>query len=201
MKKAFFALSLALIVLVSCKKEGDQTPEDTNETYIDASSKTTWNYYSFSDDKIVGTGEETEEDNRKWFARTDWDIAINTYTIRSNSGEATTAKANGGVYICDSSVSFNSLNALPAGAQFVTDKTVISSGMGGETRVICSEATVIVFKTDEQGNKIMPPVYLQAPVYIFRKADGKEIFKVQFTQYQNENKVSGHVKFYSKQIK
>ena len=35
----------------------------------------------------------------------------------------------------------------------------------------------------------------EAPVYIFRTADGSAYFKVEFTQYQDENKVTGHVRF------
>lgn len=202
MNKVFLALSIALVALVSCSKDDGQPVLETTETYINATSNTTWNYYSFSSGKLVGTGEETTQDNDTWFARTDWDIAINKYNVRTNSGTATAVGANGGVYICALSVAFNSLNALPGGVQFVADKAVTSSGMGGSvTTTIRSQASVILFKTNDDGSMIMPPVYLQAPVYVFRTADGKEYHKVQFTQYQDENKVSGHVKFYSAQIK
>lgn len=201
MKKVFLALSIALVALVSCSKDDDQPVLETTETYINATSNTTWNYYSFSTGKLVGTGEETAQDNDTWFSREDWDIAINKYNIRTNSGAATTVGANGGVYTCASSISFNSLNALPSEAQFAEDKAITSSGMGGDVTIVRSEATVILFKTNDDGSMIMPPVYLQAPVYVFRTADGKEYYKVQFTQYQDENKASGHVKFYSAQIK
>ena len=53
---------------------------------------------------------------------------------------------------------------------------------------------------NEDGSLVMPPVYLKAPVYIFRTADGARCFKVEFTQYQDEDKVSGHVKFNYAQI-
>lgn len=202
MKKVFLGLLLAIMGFTSCEKESGETTTETKEVYINATSSTTWNYYSFSTDKIVGTGAETTEDNAKWFARTDWDIAVNKYNVRTNSGAATTAGATGGAYTCAASVEFNSLTALPAEAQFVADKAVTSSGMAGSvTTTIRSEASVILFKTNEDGSMIMPPVYLQAPVYIFRTAGGSEYFKVQFTQYLDDNKVSGHVKFYSAQIK
>lgn len=198
MKKLFLALSIALVAFAACSKDETPVVEETNEVYINATSSTVWNYYSFSTGKLVGTGEEDAE----WFARSDWDIAINKYNIRTNSGEATTKGAKGGVYTCGASVDFNSLTALPAEAQFATDKAVTSSGMGGSvTTTIRSDASVIMFKTNEDGSMIMPPVYLQAPVYIFRTAAGNEYFKVQFTQYLDENKVSGHVKFYSAQLK
>lgn len=201
MKKVFLALSVALATLAACSKDDAPTAEEAQEVYLNATSNTTWNYYSFSAGKLVGTGEETTEDNAKWFARTDWDIAINKYNIRTNSGAATTAEALGGVYTCGPSIAFNALTALPAEAQFAVDKAVTSSGMGGDVTTVRSEATVIVFKTNDDGSMIMPPVYLQAPLYIFRTANGNDCFKVQFTQYLDENKVSGHVKFYSAQIK
>lgn len=203
MKQLFLALSFALIALTSCKKD-DNSPQQEQplEVYVDATSKTTWNYYSLSDNKIVGTGEETVQDNEKWFARTDWDIAINKYNVRTNSGAATTAQASGGVCTLGSGVAFESLGQLPSDAQFLSDEAVTSSGMGGaQTTTIYSKASVIVFKTNDDGSMIMPPVYLQAPVYVFRTADGERYFKVQFTQYLDQNKVSGHVKFYSAQIK
>ena len=132
---------------------------------------------------------------------TDWDIAINRYSIRTNSGEASSTGAKGGVYTFDSTVTFDSVAEVPAGATFSTDKAVTSEGMGGTTTTVKSEATVILFKTDAEGNKVMPPVYLQAPVYLFRSADGNHCYKVLFTQYQDENKESGHVIFSFAEVK
>lgn len=198
MKKVFLTLALAIVALVACTKNDESTKgtEETKEAYIDATSKTAWNYYSLTEGKLVGTGEDNS-----WFLRTDWDFAINRYFIRTNSGAATEANAKGGVYTFPVSVAFNSVTALPEGVQFVADKAITSEGMGGATTVIRSEAEVILFKKNEDGSTMMPPVYLQAPVYIFRTADGAQYYKIQFTQYQDDNKVSGHVKFYSTQIK
>ena len=119
----------------------------------------------------------------------------------TNSGEASSTGAKGGVYTFDSTVTFDSVAEVPAGATFSTDKAVTSEGMGGTTTTVKSEATVILFKTDAEGNKVMPPVYLQAPVYLFRSADGNHCYKVLFTQYQDENKESGHVIFSFAEVK
>lgn len=73
--------------------------------------------------------------------------------------------------------------------------------MGGTTTTVKSEATVIRFKTNADGSLVMPPVYLQAPVYLFRSADGEKTYKVLFTQYKNDESESGHVQFDWKQIK
>ena len=115
------------------------------------------------------------------------------YNVRTNSGAATSVGAKGGVYV--SSESFDALKKLPEGIKFEEDVVVTSTGMGGTTSVVQSTATVIEFQRNEDGSMVMPPVYLKAPVYIFRSADGKKCFKLEFTQYQDENKESGHVKF------
>lgn len=204
MKKVLLALSIVFISLVSCSKDEDSTQNlgKTKETYIDASSKTTWNYYSFSEKKIVGTGEENDVDNESWSKRSDWDFAVCRYSIRTNSGASTSISSQGGVYTFNSSVSFSSVSEVPENATFVADRLIATEEMNGTTtNTVKSEATVIVFKKNEDGSLVMPPIYLQAPVYIFRTANGEQYYKVQFTQYQNENSVTGHVKFYSEEVK
>ncbi len=193
MKKSILIIAaLASLALLSCEKN-QQPGGETSEAYIDATSKTTWSYFSLSESKVMGTGEENDSDNAAWAARTDWDFAVCRYNIRTNSGKATSVGAKGGVYV--SSETFESLKSVPKDAIFQADDVVTSSGMGGTTSVVKSSATVITFMTNEDGSKVMPPVYLKAPVYIFRTADGKKHFKVEFTQYQNEDKETGHVKF------
>lgn len=166
---------------------------------MDATSKTTWTYFSLSKGEVIGTGAESEADNAAWAARTDWDLAVCRYNIRTNSGTSSSTGANGGVYT--STMTFEGLSSIPADAAFEADKLVTSSGMGGEKTVSESSATVITFKTNADGSKVMPPVYLKAPVYVFRTADGGSAYKVEFTQYQNEDKVTGHVKFRFAKIK
>ena len=145
------------------------------------------------------TGAESEADNAAWAARTDWDMAVCRYNIRTNSGTSSSTGANGGVYT--STLTFEGISSIPADAAFEADKLVTSSGMSGEKTVSESSATIITFKTNADGSKVMPPVYLKAPVYVFRTADGGSAYKVEFTQYQNEDKVTGHVKFRFAKIK
>ena len=196
----FLTATLFAFALSSCSKPDDDnnnSSEDTtvSEVSINATSSTAWNYYSFAEDKVVGSADESEENNAVWAARKDWDIAIRRYNIRTNSGEFTSVNAKGGVYTFDKNTSFASVSSLPNGARFVEDKIITSTGMGGSSSVIRSEATVILFKENEDGSLVMPPVYLPAPVYIFRTADGNHYYKVEFTQYKDENDVAGHVKF------
>ncbi len=192
MKKSILLIAAAVLAFAACNKT-EQFSREAEEAYIDATSKTTWTYFSLSAGELVGTGEENESDNAAWAARTDWDFAVCRYNVRTNSGKATSVGAKGGVYVSDQK--FDALTGVPQDAVFETDEVVTSRGMSGVTSVVQSKATVITFMTNEDGSKVMPPVYLKAPVYIFRTADGEKCFKVEFTQYQDENKVTGHVKF------
>jgi len=193
MKKSILLIAAATLAFAACNKNEEPFSREAQEAYIDATSKTTWTYFSLAEGAVVGTGEENEADNAAWAARTDWDFAVCRYNIRTNSGKATSVNAKGGVYT--SSETFAALTKLPQDATFVADDVVTSRGMSGETSVVESLATVITFMTNEDGSKVMPPVYLKAPVYVFRTADGEKCYKVEFTQYQDENKVTGHVKF------
>ncbi len=204
MKKIFALLAISMFAFVGCSDDDDNTPapgSTVQEAYVDASAKKMWTYFSLKDNKVVGTGAEDAAADAEWAKRTDWDLAINRYMIRTNSGAATTVAAQGGVYTCGENVTFAGLTAVPAGAQFEADEEVTSQGMGGETTVVKSKATVIVFKKNPDGSLVMPPVYLKAPVYIFRTADGKSTFKVDFIQYKNEEGKSGYVKFQHAEIK
>jgi hypothetical protein len=197
MENAIYLLAFAMITLASCSKDDVPEPKtgETKTVNIDATSKTTWHYYSFSEEKVIGTGEEYASSNASWFARTDWDIAIQRYSVRTNSGDATTIGSKGGVYTCDENVEFATLEEVPAGAVFETDNTITKSSHGSTYEIILSTAQVIQFKTNADGSLVMPPVYLPSPVYIFKTADGEDTYKVNFTQYANADGVTGHVEF------
>ena len=199
MKKTIYLLAFALFILASCEKETNDDPKpktgETKTISIDATSRTSWHYYSFSKEKVIGTGEEDSTSNASWFARDDWDIAIMRYSVRTNSGDATTVGAKGGVYTCDEDIKFATLEEVPGGAVFETDKTITKGGHGGSYEIVLSTAQVIQFKKEEDGSLVMPPVYLPSPVYIFKTADGNSYHKVNFTQYINDDGVSGHVEF------
>ena len=195
MKKriVLYLIAAAALAFAACNKTEAPFSREAKEAYIDATSKTTWTYFSLSEGAVVGTGEENETDNAAWATRADWDFAVCRYNIRTNSGKASSIGAKGGVYTSEES--FADLTKLPQDATFTADDVVTSRGMSGETSVVESLSTVITFMTNEDGSKVMPPVYLKAPVYVFRTADGEKCYKVEFTQYQDENKVTGHVKF------
>ena len=198
MKKTIFFLAAltAALTFASCDKNNGNNGGDTGtEVSIEATKTGQCHYFSFAQNQELGVADDSDT---SWKERTDWDIAINKYNVRTNSGDSTTS-GQGGVYTCEAGVTFASLTAVPAGATFEADKTVTETGMGGETTTTKSTATVIQFQLDANGDKVMPPVYLPSPVYIFRSADGSKHYKVSFTQYQGIGAdgatVSGRVKF------
>ena len=205
MKKIFLllALSLSVFAFTSCSDDDDDktSPAVVTSGYIDATAKNTWNYYSLKNNKLVGSAADTEEETAAWAARKDWDFAVNRYSIRTNSGAATTVGAKGGVFTCPETVKFASLTTMPKDVTFEVDEKITSEGMQGTVTTVKSKATVILFKKNADGSLMMPPVYLKAPVYIMRTADGKSNYKLEFTQYKDENGKSGNVKFNFAELK
>lgn len=202
--------AFALLAFGACKDDGNGNgggaPAQSTGAEVDASDKS-WHYYSLERNTEVGTGEESAGVNAQWFARTDWDVALSGYKVRTNSGEATTAGSQGGVYTfserCDrngadagAQAFYETVTAVPPGAEFVADKTYTDAGMSGTDVLVRSEASVIRFLLKEDGSKVMPPCYMQSPVYIFRSADGQKHYKLVFTQYKDADGVSGKVRFH-----
>jgi hypothetical protein len=201
MKKVVLLFAVVCLSLLSCSDDDSvSTTEQSANVTLDATSKTTWHYYSLQKNKFVGTGEKA--DDAAWSARTDWDLAICRYMVRTNSGTSTIVGAQGGVFICPQSVTYDALNAMPQKSKIEADVAVTTPSHGGAMITVnMSKATVITFKKDESGNIIMPPVYLPTPVYIFRTADGLMYYKLAFTQYLNASNESGYVKFKVAKIK
>ena len=159
--------------------------------YVNATSKTDWHYYSLADNKLVGSGDASTE--AEWFGRSDWDIALSRMNIRTNSG--TSNNKQGGIYVCPSDVKFDDVVAIPADTLFMQDRLITASGMGGTTTLSRSEQWSVKFSTNADGSLIMPPVYNPTNVYLVRSADGQSVYKLYYYSYQNDQGVTGHLKF------
>ena len=64
------------------------------------------------------------------------------------------------------------------------------------------------FKTESKSTAVvsvmasgMPPTWLKSPIYAIRSADGKSVYKVEFTQYKNNKGESGCVKYNIAEVK
>ncbi len=220
MKTRFFLLATTILAIsfTSCNDDDPAStpPGNTKEAFIDAGSETIWQYYSFAENKIVGSAEGNAENDAAWAKRKDWDIAIRRMYIRTNSGTSTTVAANGGVFTFDINntdklgniipvTSFASIQNIPDNVSITPDTVVTYGGHGGNITTSQSNAIVVAMekKIDETTKEIvtaMPPIYRKMPVYIFRSADGSNYYKVEFTQYKDENNKSGQDKFNYAQI-
>ncbi len=204
MRKTIWMLAVAgLMVFTACKKDDDNTskPKPNPVVSIDASAPHEWQYFSFAEKKLVGTGIQSDSIDSIWFAKTNWDIAIQRYKVRTNSGTSSSTGAQGGVYFFDENTTFESITSLPADISFAVDTIRHYLSMGAPDISSSSIAQVVTMKKNEEGNPIMPPVYLETPVYAFRTADGQKTYKVDFIQYKDAEGVSGKVKFNVEEIK
>lgn len=197
MKKIFALMMSAGLLVAGCgKSDGDGKPfvGQTMEAGVDASQNGVWHYFSFKTGEFIGMGQESNADNIKWRDSKEWDMAVCRYNLRFNGGASTAVGAEGGVYTCPEGVGFESVTSA-AGLAFELDGQVTSEDMNGSQTVVRSQAVVVEFKRGEDGSMIMPPVYLKAPVYVVRTADGSSCYKVEFTQYKDADGVSGKVEF------
>jgi hypothetical protein len=90
-----FVIALLLGIVVSCEKDDDGPASTENKTLsLYTNDYTIWHYFSFEADSVIGTGsaDPTDSDDASWKQRTDWDIAFQRYTIRTNSGVSGTGE-------------------------------------------------------------------------------------------------------------
>lgn len=91
----FLAIALMSGIFMSCEKEKDEPAVTENKTLsLYTKEYTLWHYFSFSEDKVIGTGsaDPADSDDAAWKQRADWDIAFHYKDIRTNSGKSGTGQ-------------------------------------------------------------------------------------------------------------
>lgn len=211
MNKTFFTLALTLMVglftLTSCdKKNNAPEPSQGNVKEYTQSRATDvngeWVYFSFA------TGKEVEgitEANYK--ERQDWDLAFNTFFIRTNSGKSGNGK--GGVIMTDKT-DLAALTEAPKDGYHVDEDYEL---LGYAGRVVKKQSTASVELSGTPKIQMQPTVeiklgkaisfYGAPPTYIYkasdnifviRTADGKYA-KVKFIGYKNAEGKAGYITF------
>lgn len=195
MKRNFLAIAtMAIMILLnSCGKETPETPNNGNENqsvevYIDATSKTTWHYYSFDKAEFIASCEVDSQEDKAMKSCDDWDIAIMRYHVKTNSGTSTDI-GKGGLYTCSEGVTFDNLTTLPADITYAVDQLVEQPQMSGDTLYL-SLSTAVVAVMDG-----MPPTWLKSPLYIVKDGKGENNYKLDFISYKNNEGTSGHVSY------
>lgn len=214
-------LSLLFVVSCAKISEDDLYQNGSNleagefsDGTLNATDYNQWHYFSFSENKTLVSIEDESVENGtediysdgELYAtvarydcsvpesvkeRTDWDIAICRYKVRTNSG--TSGVGQGGLYTFADGVTVSSIGTLSLDdIDFTEDEVTQSSGMTEVKYESISTASVAWWDT-------MPPVYYQPPLYLFRSGDGESYYAVQFTSYEGVDDkgqtASGYVSF------
>ncbi len=99
MKHSLYYSSIIAITMLSawCATEKElQAPYADSRLVINLSGNDIWTYISLTDRKIVGTSAfGSENGDKEWQGRLDWDIAICDKHLRTNSG--TSGNGKGGI--------------------------------------------------------------------------------------------------------
>ena len=211
MYKSIFTVALLLMTglftLTSCDNKNN-TPEPSQGTVKEyTQSRTTdvngeWVYFSFATGKEV---EGVTEANYK--ERLDWDLAFNTFFIRTNSGQS--GKGKGGAHMTFKT-NLAAVTEAPKD-DYLTDDTYQLLGYG--RGIIRKRSTANVelsgisdIKTEPKieiklGKAVSfygaPPTYVYKAsdnIFVIRTADGKYA-KVKFISYKNAEGKPGYITF------
>jgi len=119
MKHGVIILAGMLLLLASCKSQGDlRQPNVSAEMTISGLSDSCWTYFSFEKGEVVGSSTYCDEDqDAQWAQRSDWDFAICSDKIKTNSGES--GKGLGGVQR-NTTDAFSTLETAPSDG-YLTD--------------------------------------------------------------------------------
>lgn len=176
---------MTFLLMLSCEKDNSKDSEKTKAVTIFASADDVWHYYCGEAQKIVGTG--VEADNHIWASKTNWDIAVQRYRIKTNGGTSS-SQNKGGLAVYNGNSTFNDISKLTPDLDFKLDNTVEIPINGTSTLVSKSEYQVVNFTNESMTE------YDKAPIYILRGDTGSNYYKIVFTEYKmNEN--PGYVKF------
>ncbi|MCI1785282.1 MAG: hypothetical protein LKI59_03965 [Bacteroidales bacterium] len=112
--KYFLPIVLVLpLFLVSCSSDKDRpSAESEKELVINGLGDDHWTYFSFDKGATVGTSTFlSEEEDKAWAARSDWDFAICGDYIKTNGG--TSGDGMGGI-IKDTQDNYLNIDTAPA---------------------------------------------------------------------------------------
>ncbi len=104
---------LAALLLNSCHSSNQEAPLPlvTDEVTLHGLSDRSWTYFSFETGAIIGTSTFlSEEEDKAWARRDDWDFAICGDRLKTNSG--TSGIGNGGI-LRDQTTNFQLLDTAP----------------------------------------------------------------------------------------
>jgi hypothetical protein len=182
MKTIFYLLPVLILLSVSCTKKDTNPPIEAQTFEINATSTTTWKYFSFASNDTITVADP--------LTSTDWDLAFQRYRIKTNSGKSGNGSGGAANSYQMGQAGFDALKLVSDTATFVTDDSIqIAVQQGYATYVVNPKLyTWFTIELATQGTQIVPSDY----IYIVRTGTGKYA-KVWIKSYYSATNVSGHV--------
>ncbi len=193
LKIGFLALLSLVLVVSSCKKDDDNTPDDNSNGVksadVSLSRKTDygndWIYYSLKEGKEVDVTDHMQS--------LSWDIAFNRYNVRTNGGES--GSGQGSAYDAGK-VDFSSLLEAAEGGYIVDDTIlIVEEFLGQNVSWMISTGNdifkgCIVREMGSQGPSFVPNDH----IFVIKTAEGKYA-KLWINGYYNSDGNSGYISF------
>ena len=124
MKKVkILSLILAASLCSACNHNESKEPVIEAEVTIHELDNGKWLYFSIKDGETVGTSTFlSDEEDKLWAARSDWDFAICGDYIKTNSG--TSGNGKGGI-LRDETHNFQTLKEAPADGYLIDSEGIV----------------------------------------------------------------------------
>jgi hypothetical protein len=179
-KSMLLVLVCTVLFITGCDEDNPVEPDAPEgfgkELTIDASSKTDWVYFSFSNGEVVTVDDPANS--------TDWDLGLMRYHLCTNSG--TSGKGNGGA-IDMGDLDFADVREAPTEG-YTVDDSIAYTGHGGTT--MYSVNPVLETWAVMEG---MPPTFVPSDhIFIVKTAAGNYV-KLWVQNYYNDEGTSGFI--------
>lgn len=184
MKKSFFVMVIALLLMISCKKEDTHVVAQAHTFEINSTNSSAWKYFSFATNDTVTV---TDPQNS-----TNWDLAFQRYRVRTNGGVAGSGQGAAANSYKKGQAGFDALVSVPDTTTFINDASVDIAVQQGYATYIVNPALYSWFSLEftQTGTQIVPT----DNIYFVKSATGKYA-KVWFKSYYSATNQSGYVTF------
>jgi hypothetical protein len=182
--RKFYFIPVILLLVAGCVKEESKTPIEAQTFEVNATSTTTWKYFSFEANDTVEISDPLNS--------TEWDLAFQRYRIRTNGGKSGNGMGKAANSSEKGQSGFDALNFVPDTSTFVADDTMSIAIVQGYATYIVNPKLYTWFTMEmaTQGTQIVPSDY----IYFVQTARGKYA-KVWFKSYYSSTNKSGYVTF------
>ena len=184
MKKIVFLSALAILAFFACKKDESKTPIQSQTFEINATSRTSWKYFSFAQNDTIAVTDPASSN--------EWDLAFQRNNIKTNGGKSGNGMGSAANSYKKGQSGFDALKNVPDTSTFISDNDVSIAVQGGYSVYVVNPALYTWFTMElaTQGTQIVPT----DNIYIVKTGTGKYA-KVWFKSYYNALNASGYVTF------